>query len=108
MASSARIFGKGCRILMAAAKSSAASSSGATAAPKGRGRPNGILKPIKVSPALEKFLGAPEASRTDAVKKVWEYIKAHNLQVPHISPCPCVCVCVYTVLRSSFIFSGIG
>nr|GMC91247.1 upstream activation factor subunit UAF30-like [Ipomoea batatas] len=78
----ARIFGKGCRILMTAAKSSAASSSGATTAPKGRGRPNGILKPIKVSPALEKFLGAPEASRTDAVKKVWEYIKAHNLQNP--------------------------
>ncbi|CAH9095182.1 unnamed protein product [Cuscuta europaea] len=82
MNSSTRIFGKGCRILMAAAKSSAAPTSVAASAVKSRGRPNGILKPIKVSPALEKFIGASEVSRTDAVKKVWEYIKAQNLQNP--------------------------
>jgi len=45
-------------------------------------RPTGILKITPVSPALRQFLGAPEASRTDAVKKIWEYIKLHNLQNP--------------------------
>ncbi|KAK9273410.1 hypothetical protein L1049_018220 [Liquidambar formosana] len=39
-------------------------------------------KVAPVSPALRKFLGAPESSRTDAVKKIWEYIKLHNLQNP--------------------------
>lgn len=42
----------------------------------------GIRKPVPVSPVLSKFVGAPEVSRTDAVKKVWEYIKLHNLQNP--------------------------
>ncbi|VFQ69463.1 unnamed protein product [Cuscuta campestris] len=80
MASSTRIFGNRCRILMTAAKSSAASTP--VAAAKGSGLSKGLLKPMKVSPALEKFLGASEVSRSDAVKKVWEYIKAENLQNP--------------------------
>ncbi|GAB2235512.1 hypothetical protein Droror1_Dr00025937, partial [Drosera rotundifolia] len=40
----------------------------------------GILKPVPVSAQLGKFLGAEEASRTFAVKKVWEHIKLNNLQ----------------------------
>ncbi|XP_009625777.1 protein TRI1 [Nicotiana tabacum] len=76
MASSTRIFGNCCRALSAASKTSAATVT------KSRGRPKGILKPQPVSPALGKFLGTAEASRTDAVKKVWEYIKTHNLQNP--------------------------
>ncbi|CAK9136962.1 unnamed protein product [Ilex paraguariensis] len=72
---STRVFGRSCRTLMAAAKSSAATAS----APKAGG-PSGILKPVTVSPALGKFLGVPEVSRSDAVKKVWEYIKTRNLQ----------------------------
>ncbi|GKU96034.1 hypothetical protein SLEP1_g9314 [Rubroshorea leprosula] len=66
---------QGCRALMAAAKTSIA---GAT---KTRAK-NGIMKPIPVSPQLGSFLGASEASRADAVKKIWEYIKLHNLQNP--------------------------
>ena len=49
-----------------------------TATPK---RGNALQKMIPVSPQLGRFLGASEASRTDAVKKVWEHIKLHNLQV---------------------------
>ncbi|KAF3641215.1 putative nudix hydrolase 3-like [Capsicum annuum] len=79
MASSTRIFGKCCRALMAAAKTTSAATATGTVT-KARGRQNGILKPQPVSPALANFLGTNEASRTDAVKKVWEYIKTHNLQ----------------------------
>ncbi|XP_009801356.1 protein TRI1-like [Nicotiana sylvestris] len=84
MASSTRIFGNCCRALCGAAKTSASTTTTTTTATvtKSRGRPNGILKPQPVSPALGKFLGNSEASRTDAVKKVWEYIKTHNLQNP--------------------------
>lgn len=42
----------------------------------------GILKPMPISPALSEFVGASESSRTEAVKKVWEHIKANNLQNP--------------------------
>ncbi|GAB2295920.1 hypothetical protein Dimus_030068 [Dionaea muscipula] len=42
----------------------------------------GIFKTVTVSPQLGEFLGAHEASRNYAVKKVWEYIKARDLQDP--------------------------
>ncbi|KAG8382042.1 hypothetical protein BUALT_Bualt05G0035400 [Buddleja alternifolia] len=80
MASSARVFGNRCRVLMAAAKSAAASA--AATKPKPAGRVTGILKVQTVSPALAKFLGTPEESRSGAVKKIWEYVKSHNLQNP--------------------------
>ncbi|KAK3032588.1 hypothetical protein RJ639_037352 [Escallonia herrerae] len=76
-ASSSKIFGRGCRALMSAAKTSvAAEATNASAAKKG------ILKPVQVSPALGRFLGAVESSRGDAVKKVWAHIKSNNLQNP--------------------------
>ncbi|KAI3880397.1 hypothetical protein MKW98_016761 [Papaver atlanticum] len=81
---SSRVFG-GCRALMAAAKSTATKPSFTTAATGGTtpAAPKGILKVVPVSPALGEFLGGvPEASRTDAVKKIWVYIKANNLQNP--------------------------
>ncbi|KAK6129886.1 hypothetical protein DH2020_036357 [Rehmannia glutinosa] len=79
MALSARIFGNKCRALMAAANSA---STPATAKPKAPPRATGILKVQPVSPALAKFLGSTQASRSDAVKKIWEYVKAQNLQNP--------------------------
>ncbi|KAM7472410.1 hypothetical protein LguiA_010593 [Lonicera macranthoides] len=96
---SSRVF-KGCRALMAAAKAATPKSSStakkktatkpvssitttkAVKPPKAAARPTGILKLSPVSPALHDFLGVPEISRTDAVKKTWEYIKLHNLQNP--------------------------
>lgn len=83
MASSSRVFGNYCRTLMAAAKTSAAKTppSTATATETGKDRYRGILKPLPISPALQKFVGTSEISRTDAVKKIWDYIKTNNLQV---------------------------
>ena len=47
----------------------------------------GIQKVLQISPQLGKFLdGATESSRTHAVKKVWEHVKLHHLQV-YPSPC---------------------
>ncbi|KAK8257067.1 hypothetical protein V6Z12_1Z008100 [Gossypium hirsutum] len=43
-------------------------------------RPTGISKVTPVSPALGQFLGAQQASRTEAVKQIWFYIKSQNLQ----------------------------
>ncbi|KAF5184160.1 SWIB/MDM2 domain superfamily protein [Thalictrum thalictroides] len=97
--SSSRVF-KGCRALMAAAK---ASSSPATkkpiitvsATPTATKKPTitvsatpttkrvaGIQMVKPVSPALSKFLGVSEVSRSDATKKIWEHIKDNNLQTP--------------------------
>ncbi|KAH7553362.1 hypothetical protein JRO89_XS12G0002300 [Xanthoceras sorbifolium] len=87
-----RLFG-GCRALMAAAKSSAAAASAksssvaasaksSSAAKSAGGKTTGITKVLPISPQLGKFLGSNEASRTDAVKQVWQYIKLHNLQNP--------------------------
>uniref|UniRef100_A0A2P2NG42 Uncharacterized protein MANES_09G133600 n=1 Tax=Rhizophora mucronata TaxID=61149 RepID=A0A2P2NG42_RHIMU len=86
-----RVF-NGCRALLAPAKS-AASPKPAAPQPKSKRkaktspptlprRPAGIVKPVPVSPALRDFLGVPEASRTDAVKKIWAYVKHNNLQNP--------------------------
>ncbi|KAL9232420.1 hypothetical protein vseg_007534 [Gypsophila vaccaria] len=85
MATPWRTLGK-CSILMAAAKTvstKAAPKKTAAAATTAAKPLKGILKPMPISPTLKEFLGgAPEVSRTDAVKKVWEYIKLHNLQNP--------------------------
>eukprot|EP00276_Gloeochaete_wittrockiana_P008243 CAMPEP_0184655314 /NCGR_PEP_ID=MMETSP0308-20130426/12928_1 /TAXON_ID=38269 /ORGANISM="Gloeochaete witrockiana, Strain SAG 46.84" /LENGTH=91 /DNA_ID=CAMNT_0027091715 /DNA_START=121 /DNA_END=396 /DNA_ORIENTATION=- len=43
----------------------------------------GIMKAVKVSPTLAEFVGQPEISRADTMKKIWEYIKQHNLQDPN-------------------------
>ncbi|KAI7732445.1 hypothetical protein M8C21_010793 [Ambrosia artemisiifolia] len=81
-----RVLGQGHRVLMAAAATSAATTTttttAAAAAAAKRGRPAGILKVVPVSPALGEFLGVPEVSRTEAIKKVWAYIKQNNLQNP--------------------------
>nr|GEX34156.1 protein TRI1-like [Tanacetum cinerariifolium] len=74
MASAIRVFGK--RLM-----STVTTITTADVPPK-RGRPAGILKVVPVSKLLGEFLGVPEVSRTDAVKKVWEYIKTNNLQNP--------------------------
>uniref|UniRef100_A0A2N9HBI0 DM2 domain-containing protein n=1 Tax=Fagus sylvatica TaxID=28930 RepID=A0A2N9HBI0_FAGSY len=103
---------RGCRALLAPAKSSAAqvlkttttttTAAHSTSKPKPKPKTSkpktpklnpspiateskralGILKPSPISPELQTFLGAPEASRSDAVKQVWSYIKLHNLQNP--------------------------
>ncbi|CAL9050204.1 unnamed protein product [Musa banksii] len=75
----ARVLG-GCRALMAAAKAGAKVEA---PAPKAAGKATaGILKPLPVSRAMEKFVGASEISRTGAIKKIWDHIKLNQLQNP--------------------------
>ncbi|KAG6417463.1 hypothetical protein SASPL_119643 [Salvia splendens] len=45
--------------------------------------PRGIMKPRRVSPEMQAFLGGvAEIPRTQALKEIWAYIKAQNLQDP--------------------------
>jgi chromatin remodeling complex protein RSC6 len=39
-----------------------------------------FLKPLTPSPALAAIIGDKPLPRTEVTKKVWEYIKKHNLQ----------------------------
>ncbi|CAN4112124.1 unnamed protein product [Withania somnifera] len=45
--------------------------------------PRGIMKPRRVSPEMQTFLGGmSEIPRTQALKLIWAHIKANNLQDP--------------------------
>jgi len=47
-------------------------------------KPNAqFMKPMHVSPTLAKIVGNGPMPRTEVVKKVWKYIKAHGLQDKH-------------------------
>ena len=41
-----------------------------------------LMKPLNLSSDLEAVVGAGPLSRGQVVKKLWEYIKANNLQNP--------------------------
>lgn len=41
-----------------------------------------LLKPMKLSAELEAVVGSGPMPRGEVVKKLWEYIKANNLQNP--------------------------
>ena len=46
-------------------------------------KPNPALaKPLQPSPELAAIVGSSPLPRTEVVSKVWEYIKANNLQNP--------------------------
>lgn len=40
------------------------------------------VAPSQLSPELSAIVGSPEMSRTEVTKKLWDYIKLHNLQDP--------------------------
>jgi upstream activation factor subunit UAF30 len=48
----------------------------------GGGEPNALQKPLRPSAELAAVVGQDPLPRTEVVAKVWEYIKAHNLQNP--------------------------
>ncbi|KAG6472799.1 hypothetical protein ZIOFF_070277 [Zingiber officinale] len=74
-----RVLGT-CRVLMAAAKDGSKEAS-TKAVAKGAAKPKGAFhRKLPMSPAMSKFLGVPEITRVDAVKKIWEHIKANQLQ----------------------------
>lgn len=41
-----------------------------------------LLKPMNLTPELEAVVGKGPMPRSQVVKKMWEYIKAKNLQNP--------------------------
>ncbi|ALE15725.1 SWIB /MDM2 domain-containing protein [Altererythrobacter epoxidivorans] len=41
---------------------------------------NALQKPVNLSPELENVVGKGPMTRAQVTSKVWEYIKAHNLQ----------------------------
>lgn len=44
-------------------------------------KPNaGFMKPLQPDTALAAVIGAAPLPRTEVTKKLWEYIKKHNLQ----------------------------
>ncbi|XP_047319054.1 protein TRI1-like isoform X2 [Impatiens glandulifera] len=49
-----------------------------------KGGSSGILAPLTLSEALAKFLGSGDEAlpRSEVVKRIWNYIKEHNLQDP--------------------------
>ena len=48
----------------------------------GEGKANALQKPLKPSEELSAVVGAGPLPRGEVVSKVWEYIKANNLQNP--------------------------
>ncbi len=40
----------------------------------------GLKKPVKLKSELADLVGAKELPRTEVTKKLWDYIKANNLQ----------------------------
>ncbi|GAB4834885.1 hypothetical protein Ancab_033152 [Ancistrocladus abbreviatus] len=91
--SSWRALGGKCGALMAAAKvaststknvkvSATRSATGKSSSASSPRAARGIARIVPVSSQLGQFLGVQEASRTVAMKKVWEYIKLQNLQDP--------------------------
>ncbi|KAF8709853.1 hypothetical protein HU200_029566 [Digitaria exilis] len=68
-------------LVVRASAASSKATAAAEAAPKKK-RATGITQPKPVSPALQAIVGAPEIPRTEALKRLWAYIKQHNLQDP--------------------------
>ncbi|CAN6911254.1 unnamed protein product [Brassica oleracea] len=66
------------RMLRAVTSATAASSE--PSATKTR-EPRGIMKPRPVSPEMQDVVGEPVIPRTQALKRIWAYIKEHDLQV---------------------------
>lgn len=43
---------------------------------------NALMKPMTPSKELAEIVGSADLARPQVVSKMWEYIKAHNLQNP--------------------------
>ena len=66
---------------MATAKKAPAKKVEGTKAPAAKRAPNAaFLKPLTPSPLLAAVTGDAPLPRTEVTKKVWEYIKKHDLQ----------------------------
>jgi len=56
---------------------------GETSATKTKRQPSAaFMKPVKPDDKLAQVIGPEPLSRTDVTRKLWEYIRGHNLQDP--------------------------
>ncbi|XP_047315093.1 upstream activation factor subunit spp27-like [Impatiens glandulifera] len=70
-------------LLSSTRRSSSIAAAAKPATTKAKREPTGIMKPRRVSPEMQAFLGGvPEIARTETLKKIWDYIKQQNLQDP--------------------------
>ena len=54
-----------------------------TSATKTKRQPSAaFMKPVKPDDKLAQVIGPEPLSRTDVTRKLWEYIRGHNLQDP--------------------------
>ena len=67
---------------VAVAAAPVATTAVADAAPAKRAPNAAFMKAVTPSAALAAVIGKTPAPRTEVTKKVWEYIKKHNLQDP--------------------------
>ncbi len=66
-----------------AAKKATAKKAAPAKKAKSARKPNpAFMKPLTPSAALAEVIGAAALPRTEVVKKIWVYIKKHNLQDP--------------------------
>jgi upstream activation factor subunit UAF30 len=47
------------------------------------GSAGGFMKPMQPDEALAAVVGSQPLPRTEVTKKIWEYIRKHNLQDPN-------------------------
>jgi len=66
----------------AAAKPKAAKAVKDPSAPKPKRNMDALQKPLTPSPELAEIVGSAPLARGQVVSKVWDYIRAHNLQNP--------------------------
>jgi chromatin remodeling complex protein RSC6 len=50
--------------------------------PKKEKKASAFMKPMRLSEELTAVIGPGPLARTEVAKKLWEYIKKHNLQDP--------------------------
>lgn len=63
-------------------KSSASSSASAASTDKASKASSAFMRALTPSPELAALVGAEPLPRTEVTKRLWEYIKSHNLQNP--------------------------
>jgi upstream activation factor subunit UAF30 len=63
----------------AAVKATGKAAAGKSAGGKATTNP-GLAAPLTLSPELAKIVGKEPMPRTEIIKKMWDYIKAHDLQ----------------------------
>ena len=68
--------------MAAKAKSGQAAAAGTKDAGGGGKRPNALQKPLRPSKELAAVVGPGPLPRGEVVRKVWDYIKQHELQNP--------------------------